>query len=171
MLPNVYLKQPGWVPLTFISLSYDTMQVTKQTEIASFQLYVNYQELQDFEVHQLVTGHSDTTLLYTSSSANFLLPEEVTTYRKLNLDYTPQSLETQQALYALCEEYQDIFSSHQGDISHTTLLTMDIDIGDYPSIVQKPYMLFCKVFPLGQILLLLHQRKLSCGSNLRNIHV
>ena len=45
---------------------------------------------------------------------------------------------------ALCEEYSDIFSLHQGDISQTKLFTMDIDTGDYPPIEQKPYTLSLK---------------------------
>ena len=50
-------------------------------------------------------------------------------------------METQEALNELCEEYIVYFLLQQGDISHTKLLSMDIDTGDYPPIAQKPYTL------------------------------
>ena len=53
-------------------------------------------------------------------------------------------METQQVLDDLCEEYKDIFSSHKGDIDHTKLHTMNIDKGNHPPIVQKPYTLQLK---------------------------
>ena len=37
----------------------------------------------------------------------------------------------------LCEDYKDRISLHQGDTGHTKLLTMDIDTGDHPAIVQN----------------------------------
>ena len=62
----------------------------------------------------------------------------MTTHRKINLDHTPQSPENKKkTLDDLCEEYKDMFSLHQGDIGHTKLLAMDIDIGDYLLIVKK----------------------------------
>ena len=39
---------------------------------------------------------------------------------------------------------KDIFSLHQGDIGHAKLVAMDIDTGDHPPLVQKPYMLKLK---------------------------
>ena len=44
----------------------------------------------------------------------------------------------------LQEEYKDIFSLHQHDIGHTTLLNMDIETGNHPPNAQKPY-----IFPLN----------------------
>ena len=38
-------------------------------------------------------------------------------------------------------KYKDIFSLQQNHIGHAKLLTMDIDTGGQPPIVQKPYML------------------------------
>ena len=66
---------------------------------------------------------------------------EVTMHKRINLDHNPQSLETQNALDNLCQEYKDKFSLHQGDIGHTKFLTMDIDTGNHLPIVQKPYAL------------------------------
>ena len=55
-------------------------------------------------------------------------------HREINLDHTPQSLETPKALDDLCEESKDLFSLCQGDIGHMKLLTMDIDKGDHSPI-------------------------------------
>ena len=48
------------------------------------------------------------------------------------------------ALDKLCEEYKDIFPIHQGDIGHTKMLPMDVDMGDHPLIAQKLYTLLLK---------------------------
>ena len=61
------------------------------------------------------------------------------TYRKIKLDHTPQSLETQQTLNELCKEYKGIFLLHKGDIGCAKLPTMDMDTGDQPPFTQKPY--------------------------------
>ena len=91
--------------------------------IRSIQLYADYQELQNFEMHQLTAQQSDNTFLCTPSSAIFVCsPVEVTTHRQINQDHTQQSPKTQKSLDALCEKYQDIFSLHKGDIDHTKLL-------------------------------------------------
>ena len=58
-------------------------------------------------------------------------PPEVDPQRKINLDYSPQFLETLQTLDKLCGGYKDILSLHQGDICHTKLLTMDFDTSSY----------------------------------------
>ena len=60
------------------------------------------------------------------------LPIEENALGKINLDYTLQSLKTQQVVNNLYEDHKDIFSLHQGDIGHTKLLSMDIDTGAPP---------------------------------------
>ena len=93
-----------------------------------------------FEVYHLNVGKSDTALPCTSPSDKFVCsPTEVNKHGNINLDHIPQSLETQQALNKLCEEYKDIFSLDQGDISYTKLLSMATDIGDHTPIAQKPF--------------------------------
>ena len=60
--------------------------------IRSIQLYADYQELQNFEMHQLTAEQSDTTFLCTPSSATFVCSQvKVTTHRQINQDHTPQS--------------------------------------------------------------------------------
>ena len=103
------------------------MPIAKHTVIGTLWLYADYQELLNFDIYHWNMKQSDTTLLYTPSISKFVCsPTEVDLYRKINLDHTPQSPETQQALNELCEEYKNIFWQHQGVISHTKLLKMDI---------------------------------------------
>ena len=39
------------------------------------------------------------------------------------------------------DEFQDIFTQHQGDIGHTKLIAMDMESGDHPIISHKSCML------------------------------
>ena len=104
--------------------------------------YADYQELQKFEISHLNEERSDTMLPCTLPSVKFICPPaEVNTHRKINLNLTPQSLKTQQALNELYEEYKDIFLLHQGDIDQTKLLMMDVDTWDNAPIAQKSYAL------------------------------
>ena len=47
----------------------------------------------------------------------------------------------QNAFKKLCNEYEDIFSTDSSDIGKTPLIEMEIDTGDSPPIMQKPYTL------------------------------
>ena len=94
----------------------------------------------NFKISKYTAGckRINCTLPCTPPSAKFLCsPPEASTLRKINLDLTSQTPETKQALNELCEEYKDIFSLHQGDIGHTKLLTVDIDMGDPSSYCTK----------------------------------
>ena len=81
---------------------------------------------------------TDTTLPCTPPSSRCVCSlAEVNTHGRINQDHTSEGLGTQQALDDLCEEYENIFSLHQGDTGHTELLTMDIGTRDYFPIVKK----------------------------------
>ena len=130
--------EPAQLLLNLINLSSDVVQIEKYTMIGILQLYADNQELENFEICRLSMENSDTNLSCSLHSAKFVCsPAEVNTHRKITLDHNPQSQEIQQALAKLCEEYEDIFSIHLGDIGYTKLLTMDIDTEDYPPIAQK----------------------------------
>ena len=64
-------------------------------------------------------------------------PTELDTHRKIILESTPLCPKTQKVCDELCNENQGIFSLHQGDISCSKLLTMDINSGDHPPSVHK----------------------------------
>ena len=51
------------------------------------------------------------------------------------------SEETKKKFEELKEKYPNVFSLNNEDIGHTQLVTMDIDMGDSPSVCQKPYTL------------------------------
>ena len=74
-MPTTHLKdevEPEQVPLNFIHLSHDTVQVVKYTVMDLSELYPDYQELQKFEIHQIVAEKSNNTLPFTPSSAEFV---------------------------------------------------------------------------------------------------
>ena len=67
--------------------------------------------MQDLEMHQLAAKQSNSTLPCSPLSARFVyLASEVNIQRKINLDHTLQSAETQKVLDDLYEKYKDIFS-------------------------------------------------------------
>ena len=109
MLPAVHLKDEVdlWqVPLTLSNLLDEVIQVAKHMMIWSFQVYADYQKLQDLEIHQFVVEKSDARLPCTLLNTKSLFyPAEVNRHRMINLDHTLQSPENQQALI---EEYKDI---------------------------------------------------------------
>ena len=62
---------------------------------------------------------SRTELSYQQDAKLVFSPMEITNHGKINLGSTPLGLEMQKALGELCEEYDYIFSLHQGDTGHT----------------------------------------------------
>ena len=52
--------------------------------------------------------------------------------------------ETRQEFNRLCDRFDDIISKGSDDIGKTLLVEMDIDTGDFPPIVFKPYTLSLK---------------------------
>ena len=69
--------------------------VAKHNLFGSLQLYADDRELQDLKIVQLVVKQSDTTLPCIPASTKFLFSPDVNTHRKINQDYTLQSMETQ----------------------------------------------------------------------------
>ena len=58
--------------------------------------------------------------------------------------------ETKQEFEKLKEDYPEVFSLNNQDISHTQLVTMHVDTGDSPPICQKPYTLPLKHYSCVQ---------------------
>ena len=66
--------------LTLMNLSHDVIQIVKHTIMGTFQLYADYQELQNFKICHLNVEKSDTTLPCTIPNAKFVhSPAEVNT--------------------------------------------------------------------------------------------
>ena len=69
MYPKVHLKdklEPVQIPLTLIHLSHDAIQIAKYTVMETFWLYVDYQELQSFEICHLNVKVSHYFTLYSA---------------------------------------------------------------------------------------------------------
>ena len=68
-------------------------------------------------------------------------PADIDVHRKVYLQDAEITKEHQEAFEELCDEYKDIFSTDSSNIGKTFLIEMEIDMGDSPSITQKPYTL------------------------------
>ena len=68
-------------------------------------------------------------------------PAEALVHRKVLLEDKNISPKTQKAFDELCEKYDDIISKNSGDIGKTMLVEMEINTGNHPPIVSKPYTL------------------------------
>ena len=89
----------------------------------------------------MVGSEDEETLPCTSKGVTFVCSlAEVTSHREKYLERTHLELHQEERFKALLTEFQEIFLQHQGDAGHTKLITMD-EIGDHPSITQKPFTL------------------------------
>ena len=62
-------------------------------------------------------------------------------HQKIELQ-DPDVTDVQQNIFKeICNEFKDIFSIDSSDIGKTPLIEMEIDTGDSPPIIQKPYTL------------------------------
>ena len=108
MLPMAHLKakiEPAQVQITLINLLYDAVWIAEHTVMETLWLYIGYQELQNLKIYHL--KNLMLTSPFTALSAKFVCsPAGVNMHKKINLDHTPQSLETTQGLSELCEEYK-----------------------------------------------------------------
>ena len=68
-------------------------------------------------------------------------PADIDVHRKVELQDAEVTEAQQNAFKELCNEYKDIFSADSSDIGKTPLIEMEIDTGDSPPIMQKPYTL------------------------------
>ena len=68
-------------------------------------------------------------------------PAQVTEHHCVELKDQEISQETKGRFVKLREQYAEVFSLNSQDIGCTNLVTMHVDMGDSPSICQKPYTL------------------------------
>ena len=71
-------------------------------------------------------------------------PADIPGPRKVDLQDADIKPTTRSAFDGLCEKYPTIFSRGNEDIGRTQLITMDIDMGDSPSVSSGPYTLALK---------------------------
>ena len=95
---------------------------------------------------QFTTIKTETNLHKVLTTAtNFIKsPAEVETHRKVDLKDAPIKEETKGKFSNLCNRFDSIISKGSGDIGKTLLMEMDIDTGNSPPIVSRPYTLQLK---------------------------
>ena len=77
-----------------------------------------------------------------TTATNFIKsPADVETHRKVDLKDAQIKEETKGKFHDLCNRFDSIISKSSGDIGKTLLIEMDIDTGNSPPIVSRPYTL------------------------------
>ena len=66
-------------------------------------------------------------------------PAEVKYHRRVEFKDHNASADMKKHFEDLCHQFPEVFSTNSKDIGHTNLITMDIDTGDSPPSVKKPY--------------------------------
>ena len=88
-----------------------------------------------------MTQHHETLPEIPSNTAFICSPADVPGHRKVHLQDKEVSADIHQIFEELCEEYGQTFSKENEDIGTTELVKMDIDIGDSPPVISRPYTL------------------------------
>ena len=77
-----------------------------------------------------------------TTATNFIKsPADVETHRKVDLKDAQIKEETKGKFHDLCNRFDSIISKSSGDIGKTLLIEMDIDTGNSPPIMSRPYTL------------------------------
>ena len=79
--------------------------------------------------------------IFTNASNFIKSPAEVEPHRKVDLKDAPISEETKDKFNNLCNKFDCIISKGSDDIGKTLLVEMDIETGNSPPIVSRPYTL------------------------------
>ena len=147
MLHNVDTYTTESVPLVLINFSVDDISFLKG-EIMGF---LQNQSLDISEIRTetstepspLVMKEDNVTeVLQEQGEKKFITsPADIDVHRKVELQDAEVSEEHQNAFKELCNEFKDIFSVDSSDIGKTPLVEMEINTGDSPPIMQKPYTL------------------------------
>ena len=154
MIHNVDVHRNEWLPLVVINFALDDVNLSKGESIG-------YMCLQPVEISEVMTETStepsshicenDEKKIFNNQKGNdreekvekkfITSPTDIEVHRKVELQDADVSEEQKQAFKDLCIELKDIFSTDSGDIGKTPLLEVEIDTGDSPPIIQKPYTL------------------------------
>ena len=88
------------------------------------------------------TGHLDECNSEKDFETDFLIsPGDVYPNRKVKLEDADITEETREKFKEMCDRHPDAFSKNNKDIGRTTLIEMEIDMGDSLPIAQNPYTL------------------------------
>ena len=151
MMHNVDVYKAESVPLVIINFLVDDTSLSKG-EIMGF---MQSQMLDMSEIATetstepspiLIEEDNTTEVLQEPKEKKFITsPADIEVHRKIELQDANVSAEHQKAFKELCDEFKDIFFVDLSDIGKTPLIEMEIDTGDSPPIIQKPYTLPLKM--------------------------
>ena len=155
MIHNVNIHKTEDVPFVVINLSTDSVYLSKgeimgfmqsqsldiseiTTETSTEPSPILLEEYNDIE--GLKEQEKKITLEYTEKKF-ITSPTDIDVHRKVDLQDADITEEQQNAFKEICDEYRDIFSTDSSIIGKTPLIEMEIDTGDSPPIIQRPYTL------------------------------
>ncbi len=130
---------PEVVPVTLINSTHQNIWLTKGTPLGTLQKVSDFGETTIADLIAPVANESDQLPTAPAESRTISSPTNADQHTKIEIPSVQVSDETKTKLQALCDEFKGIFSLHSGDIGHIKLITMDIDMRDYPPIAQWPY--------------------------------
>ena len=151
--PNIYMgmmqmdntegKSHDTIPYMIVNLDYyDPLYNCKDTLIAC--IHEEDISCEYIEVNEIVESMQHINWAPPSKckivkSDLVYSPAQITEHQKVELKDHNVSKETKQQFEELKAKYPKVFSINNGDIGHTQLVNMDIDIGNSPPVCQKPY--------------------------------
>ena len=162
--PNVYIPpscidnpgnkfEPQYIPLTIFNLSMvDYLYIGRDTVVAfadgpAVNLY-HVEITSDKKIKEHLAKPRNwvpqchKTLPEIPSNTVFICsPADVPGHHKVHLQDREISADVHQRFEELCEEYGEVFSTHNEDIGRTRLVKMDIDTRDSPPMSSRPYTL------------------------------
>ena len=149
---------PNCIPFAFTNLSMHSQYLDKDKVVGFAQLTA-----EDVEVHTLADYDELAEMMQgpqnhipCKQQAKYKLPiipldnafitsqADVPGPRKVDLQDAGITSSTRSAFDTLCEKYPKVFSKGNEDIGRTQLVTMDIDTGDSPPVISRPYTLALK---------------------------
>ena len=116
------------------SQSLDISEITTETSTEPSPILLE----EDNDIEGLIEQKKKITLEYTEKKF-IMSPTDI----DIHLQDADITEEQQNTFKKLCDKYKDIFSTDLSDIGKTPMIEMEIDTGDSPPIMQRPY-----TFPL-----------------------
>ena len=146
MIHNVDVHKTENVPLVIINLLSDDIYLSKGETMGFMQIQsLDISEIKtetSTEPSPIIFEDDDKEVLNKQEKKRFITsPVDIEVHRKVELQDADITEEQQNAFKNLCTEFNDIFSTHSGDIGKTPLLEVEIDAGNSLPITQKPYTL------------------------------
>ena len=116
-------------------ISPNRVEVPEETETCT-----TMSEISQQKPHK--TDHVDVSNSEKDFETDFLIsPGDVYPNRKVKLEDADITEETKKAFEEMCDRHSEAFSKNNKDIGRTTLIKMEIDMGDSLPVAQNPYTL------------------------------